>query len=743
VLAPGDLIDVWVVEKAIGSGGMGSVYRCHNRHAARILAAIKTLEGAVRRVPEAEQRFVREAEILFALDHPSVVKVRNVRLDLETPYLEMEFIEGESLESRLCRGPVPLDSALQLMSELVDALAYLHDHGVRHRDIKPANLLIDKSGRLKLVDFGLASEADVERITRANTTFGTVSYAPPEWVRPEELDPESWDVYSAGVVFWEMLTARVAFPGSANIDPRQVAIHIMTRKQGHAPLDPGPSYLDDLRALCRDMTQSDKALRIPSARAAQARLQRLEQRLSTGALDIPSDMPGATRARTPAADLGLDQPTYVAFRKDPHAATPLKAPDEAPPIKRKPTAPPPDVELAPPPVRRKTTRPDPDPVLDAPPRPPPPSTSSFMAGAAVLAVAAFVAIAGGVPVLVWALGLGPFAPPSARDVDVVVVGLSHGTDAGLSLGGQAPVGSDGFVFHFPKSGLGPATVAWAAGADCVAPACPGAACPGWCAHGESPATVVDGPGVQQVTIEVQPPSPRPVTIRAPALGLDWKLVGQLSDLVGLADKNEVAFESVVPGAYLLTLTAGECAPDQLGCDNAGTCPPGCASWKGEVVVPAAAGAFAWDAPLRPPVPKPDVPKPPVDPVAPRASHAVTNAEFARWLAKNPDWSRDAAIAAGTGDPNYLRDWTNGQPPGAGSAFAGGVSWAAAQAYCRSHGGLASVDADPREWAESPSQPFMEWRISGSSPAWRRADGAPSTKVEPAQSNGFTGFRCAR
>src|SRR5262249_46267256 len=160
------------------------------------------------------------------------------------------------------------DAAIGLFRQLLEALVYLHDRGVRHRDIKPANLLINKSGVLKLVDFGLASEADVERITRANTTFGTVSYAPPEWVRPDELDPEMWDVYSAGVVLFEMLTARVAFPGSSQVDPRQVAIHIMAIKQTHPPLDPGASYRDDLRALCRDMTHGNKAERIKSVREA-------------------------------------------------------------------------------------------------------------------------------------------------------------------------------------------------------------------------------------------------------------------------------------------------------------------------------------------------------------------------------------------------------------------------------------------------------------------------------------------
>ena len=189
---PGDEIDIWIVDKALGSGGMGSVYRCHNRKANRILAAIKVLDNAVRKHPDSEARFVREAEILFSLDHPNIVKVRNVRTDTDPPYLEMEFVEGESLESVLWRGSMSPPEALDVMAQCASALTYMHKKGVRHRDIKPANLLIQPDGLVKLVDFGLAIETDGARITQQGMAFGTVSYAPPEWINPEALDPAMW-----------------------------------------------------------------------------------------------------------------------------------------------------------------------------------------------------------------------------------------------------------------------------------------------------------------------------------------------------------------------------------------------------------------------------------------------------------------------------------------------------------------------------------------------------------------------
>ena len=222
MLQPGDQIDIWVVERALGAGGMGSVYRCHNRHAKRILAAIKVLEVSLRRIPGAEARFIREAEILFQLEHPNIVKVRNVRTDVDPPYLEMEFVEGRSLENILAHGALEPGRALHIATQLCDAIRYLHSKGIRHRDIKPANVLLD-GDRAKLVDFGLAVEAGMSRITEEGMTFGTVSYAPPEWIDPERLNPTKWDLYALGVVMYEMLTGTVAFPVSHQGSVRQQA----------------------------------------------------------------------------------------------------------------------------------------------------------------------------------------------------------------------------------------------------------------------------------------------------------------------------------------------------------------------------------------------------------------------------------------------------------------------------------------------------------------------------------------
>ena len=234
---------------------MGSVYRCHNREAKRILAAVKVLDARFGRQDIAKARFIREAEILFSLDHPHIVKVRNVRMDLELPYLEMEFIDGVNLETRMHEGPMSPAVALPLFRQVADALRYLHVRGIRHRDIKPSNLVVQPGGSIKLVDFGIATEADGATITQQGQTFGSASYAPPEWLDPAELDPVRWDIYAAGVVFWEVLTGVQAFPLTGAGNMHQQVFRLLTAKQNHPPLDPGPKAPRALRALIGERSE--------------------------------------------------------------------------------------------------------------------------------------------------------------------------------------------------------------------------------------------------------------------------------------------------------------------------------------------------------------------------------------------------------------------------------------------------------------------------------------------------------
>ncbi|MBM4368937.1 MAG: serine/threonine protein kinase, partial [Deltaproteobacteria bacterium] len=272
MFTPNEAIDIWIVERALGQGGMGSVYRCHNRDARRILAAIKVLDYGLKRSPKARARFVREAEILCALDHPNIVKARNVRLDVDPPYIEMEFVEATSLERRIGEGRLDAQWVLGALKQLAGALEYMHGRGIRHRDIKPSNVLARDDGTVVLVDFGIATEEDGSTLTDQGSAMGSVAYVPPEWVLLSRPDPVKWDLYALGVVAYEALSGQAAFETPSGGMNAQRFHQVLQAKQNHAPLDPGGQVPVGLRAVVRDLTRSKPEDRLETAAELSRRL---------------------------------------------------------------------------------------------------------------------------------------------------------------------------------------------------------------------------------------------------------------------------------------------------------------------------------------------------------------------------------------------------------------------------------------------------------------------------------------
>ncbi len=292
------------MDETLGKGGMGSVYRCHNRDAPSIVAAIKLLDPSVPIEAAAERRFLREAEILYRIDHPHVVRVSNVDLDASPPYLEMEFVEGHSLEEELERhGPLPLPTAIDRIRQLADALHHLHRRKIFHRDIKPQNIIITPDGAVKLVDFGLAIHRAEDPETTGITTFGTVPYCPPEWGLAK-LDDPLWDLYALGVVFYEMLTGTVAFPVAKHLEPLGRMQQVLADKRRIAALDPGPDFPPDVRTIIRTLTCREPEGRYPDARTL---LHALDEADLTPVRPIPTERPRSRENRPPA----VPRPVYV------------------------------------------------------------------------------------------------------------------------------------------------------------------------------------------------------------------------------------------------------------------------------------------------------------------------------------------------------------------------------------------------------------------------------------------------
>ncbi|HEU4449084.1 MAG TPA: protein kinase [Gaiellaceae bacterium] len=210
----GDLIaDRYELEELVGSGGMASVYRAHDRVLERRVA-IKVLHEHFSHDPEYVERFRREARAIARLAHPNVVTVID-RGDWEgCQFIVFEHVEGETLKSLVSReGPLPVRRALELAHQIGRALAFAHELEIVHRDVKPQNVLVDADGTAKVGDFGIARELDADdALTETGTLLGSGHYVSPEQASGERAD-EAGDQYSLGVVLYELLTGEVPYPG--------------------------------------------------------------------------------------------------------------------------------------------------------------------------------------------------------------------------------------------------------------------------------------------------------------------------------------------------------------------------------------------------------------------------------------------------------------------------------------------------------------------------------------------------
>lgn len=210
--AMADLLPDYEFLGELGRGGMGTVYEAADPADGRRVA-IKVLAPGCVTNPELVERFRREAEVMQGLEHEHIVRLRKWGERKGLLYLVMDFIPGGDLAKRLRdRGPLPLEEAVALLDQAAAGLEYSHGRGVLHRDLKPGNLLLDEEGRVKLGDFGLAKLLDAESdlsLTLTNASMGTPRYMAPEQLGEADRADERSDVYSLGVVFYEMLTGQV------------------------------------------------------------------------------------------------------------------------------------------------------------------------------------------------------------------------------------------------------------------------------------------------------------------------------------------------------------------------------------------------------------------------------------------------------------------------------------------------------------------------------------------------------
>jgi TolB-like protein/tRNA A-37 threonylcarbamoyl transferase component Bud32/Flp pilus assembly protein TadD len=208
----GQTISHYKILEKLGEGGMGVVYKAEDTKLKRTVA-LKFLPQQLTSDLEAKIRFTQEAKAASALDHPNICTIYDIEETGEGQlFMAMACYEGETLKERITRGPLPLEEAIDIARQISRGLTKAHAKEIVHRDIKPANIFVTDDGLVKILDFGLAKLVGQTRLTRKGTTMGTVAYMSPEQARSEEVDHRT-DVWSLGVVLYEMVTGELPFRG--------------------------------------------------------------------------------------------------------------------------------------------------------------------------------------------------------------------------------------------------------------------------------------------------------------------------------------------------------------------------------------------------------------------------------------------------------------------------------------------------------------------------------------------------
>jgi predicted ATPase len=316
----GSTIGSYQITARIGSGGMGDVYRARDGKLKREVA-IKSLPDSFARDPKRIGRFQQEAEVLASLNHPNIAAIYDLLEAEGSMYLVLELVEGETLADRLKRGPMTVEEALHLSSQIAAALEAAHELGIVHRDLKPANIKISDRGTVKLLDFGIAkrdtsldAEVTAGGLTGAGEILGTAAYMSPEQVRSEQVSSSS-DQFSLGIIMFEMLTGRHPFTGDSIME---VLASILRDK---------PPALEELRLGIPSPVQwiIDRCLakrsadRYASTRDLARDLAMLGDRLARPQLDVaPLARSTLPSVRTPliGRDEDLAQARVLLLRKD-------------------------------------------------------------------------------------------------------------------------------------------------------------------------------------------------------------------------------------------------------------------------------------------------------------------------------------------------------------------------------------------------------------------------------------------